>query len=207
MVQLDIIWVLDLSKWMWVHDRWFPTMFRIPQKHFGIQNKRRGLPSFGGSSLYLGLSFNGSYFSPMFYILKMFGIDFQKWQLSGILGRNVKAYSQTFLHRDIFHIHIGSLVVQTVKRLPTMRKTWVRSPGGEDPLRRKWQPTPVLLPRKLHGWRILVGYSLWGRKELDMTEQVHFLSYTHIYICRYSDWKWKSVCCVWLLVTPWTIAC
>ena len=162
-------------------------MFRIPQKHFGIQNKRRGLPSCEGSSLYLGLSFNSSYFSPMFYILKMFGIDFQKWQLSGILGRKVKAYSQTFLHRNISHIYIGSLVVQTVKRLPAMRKTWVQSPGWEDLLRRKWQTTPVILPRKLHGWRSLVGYRPWGRKELDTTEQLHFLSYTHISICRYSE--------------------
>ena len=36
--------------------------------------------------------------------------------------------------------------------------------------RRKWQPTPVLLPGKFHGLRSLVGYSPWGRKELDMTE-------------------------------------
>ena len=36
--------------------------------------------------------------------------------------------------------------------------------------RRKWQPTPVLLPRKFHGWRSLVGYSPWSRKESDMTE-------------------------------------
>ena len=28
--------------------------------------------------------------------------------------------------------------------------------------RRKWQLTPVLLPGKSHGWRSLVGYSLWG---------------------------------------------
>ena len=34
---------------------------------------------------------------------------------------------------------------------------------------RKWQPTPVLLPRKSHGRRSLVGYSSWGRKESDMT--------------------------------------
>ena len=27
---------------------------------------------------------------------------------------------------------------------------------------------------KIHGWRSLVGYSPWGRKELDTTEQVHF---------------------------------
>ena len=44
------------------------------------------------------------------------------------------------------------------------------------PWRRKWQPTLVLLPGKSHGWRILVGYSPWGRKELDMTEWLHFPS-------------------------------
>ena len=40
--------------------------------------------------------------------------------------------------------------------------------------RRKWQPTPVLLPGKPHGQRSLVGYSLWRRKESDMTERLHF---------------------------------
>ena len=36
--------------------------------------------------------------------------------------------------------------------------------------RRKWQPTPVFLPGKSHGWRSLVGCHLWGRAESDMTE-------------------------------------
>ena len=36
--------------------------------------------------------------------------------------------------------------------------------------RRQWQPTPVLLPGKSHGWRSLVGCSLWGRTESDVTE-------------------------------------
>ena len=36
--------------------------------------------------------------------------------------------------------------------------------------RRKWQPTPVLLPGKSHGWRSLVGCSPWGRTESDTTE-------------------------------------
>ena len=40
--------------------------------------------------------------------------------------------------------------------------------------RRKCQPTPVLLPGKFHGWRSLVGYSPWGRKESDTTERLHF---------------------------------
>ena len=35
-------------------------------------------------------------------------------------------------------------------------------PGlGRYPWRRKWQPTPVLLPAKSHGQRSLVGYSPW----------------------------------------------
>ena len=35
--------------------------------------------------------------------------------------------------------------------------------------RRKQQPTPVFLPGKSHGQRNLVGYSLWGHRELDTT--------------------------------------
>ena len=37
-----------------------------------------------------------------------------------------------------------------------------------------WQPTPVLLLGKSRGWRSVVGYSPWGHKELDTTEQLHF---------------------------------
>ena len=36
-----------------------------------------------------------------------------------------------------------------------------------------WQPTPVLLPGKSHGWRSLVGCSPWGRKESGTTERLH----------------------------------
>ena len=68
-----------------------------------------------------------------------------------------------------------SHTAQTVKYLPTKWKTQVGSLGREDPWRRKRQPTPVLLPRKSHGRRSLVGYSPWGRKELDTTERLHFL--------------------------------
>ena len=60
-----------------------------------------------------------------------------------------------------------------VKVLPNIPKyitqyliTW----GG----RRQWQPTPVLLPGKSHGGRSLVGYTPWGRKMSNSTEQLHF---------------------------------
>ena len=54
---------------------------------------------------------------------------------------------------------------------------WVR----KIPWRRKWQPTSVFLPGKSHGQRSLTGYSLWGRKESDMTECSHTHTYTHIH--------------------------
>ena len=47
---------------------------------------------------------------------------------------------------------------------------WVQSLGGEDPPRRKWQASPVVLLGKYKGQRSLVGYSPWGHKELDVTE-------------------------------------
>ena len=40
--------------------------------------------------------------------------------------------------------------------------------------RRQWQATPVLLPRKSHGRRSLVGCSPRGRYKLDTTERLHF---------------------------------
>ena len=53
-----------------------------------------------------------------------------------------------------------------VKSLPPKQDTWVRSLGREDPRGRKWQPTPVFLPEKSHGRRILVGYSSWRSRRV-----------------------------------------
>ena len=43
---------------------------------------------------------------------------------------------------------------------------WIR----KIPWSTKWHPTPIFLPKKFHGQRSLDGYSPWGRKELDVTE-------------------------------------
>ena len=43
--------------------------------------------------------------------------------------------------------------------------------------RRRWHPTPVLLPGKPHGRRSLVGCSPRGHKESDTTERLHFHFY------------------------------
>ena len=74
---------------------------------------------------------------------------------------------------------MASLVAQMVKRLPKMWETRVQSLGQEDPLEKEMAThssilfffsTPVFLPGKSHGLRILVGYSPWRRKESDTTE-------------------------------------
>ena len=41
---------------------------------------------------------------------------------------------------------------------------------------RKWQPAPVFLPKKFHGWRSLVSYSPWGYKQLETTWRLHLVS-------------------------------
>ena len=48
-----------------------------------------------------------------------------------------------------------------------MQETQVQSLDLEDPWKRKWQPTSVLLSGKSHEQTSRVGYSPWGPKELD----------------------------------------
>ena len=60
---------------------------------------------------------------------------------------------------------------------PAVQETQFDPWVGKINWRRKWQPTPVLLPGKSYGWRSLVGYSLCGRKESDTTEWLHFYVY------------------------------
>ena len=64
---------------------------------------------------------------------------------------------------------LKNYVNQQVKFLPFMVAITVE-------WRRKWQPTPVLLSGKSHGWRSVIGYSPQGHKESDMTERLHFSS-------------------------------
>ena len=71
----------------------------------------------------------------------------------------------------------ASLVAQRVKCLPAMPETQVRSLVREDPLEKEMAThSNILQPEESHGWRSLAGYSLWGRKESDMTEQLHSLT-------------------------------
>ena len=64
---------------------------------------------------------------------------------------------------------LASLVAQRVKRLPVVPKTWVQSLGREDPLEKEMAPYSSILAWEVP-WTGLVGYSLWGHEESDMTE-------------------------------------
>ena len=62
-----------------------------------------------------------------------------------------------------------------VKNLPAVQETWVQSLGQEDLLEKELATHSSILPGKSHGQRNLVGYSPWGRKELETTEWLHSL--------------------------------
>ena len=92
------------------------------------------------------------------------------------------------------------LVAQTVEhRLQCWRPgfdPWV----GKIPWRKKWQPTPVLLPEKSHGQRSLVGCSPWGCRESDTTEWLYLLTYLLTYLPL---WGLTHVLCSrWLSTSP-----
>ena len=73
--------------------------------------------------------------------------------------------------------------------VPAMQETWVQFLDQKIPWRRKWQPTPVFLPGEFHSQRSLVGYSLWGHKELDMTKGICGISFlAYQCVMGYTDW-------------------
>ena len=57
-----------------------------------------------------------------------------------------------------------------------MRETWVQSLGREDLLEKAMAPHSSTLAWKIPWTEEPVGYSPWGRKESDTTEQLHFHS-------------------------------
>ena len=61
---------------------------------------------------------------------------------------------------------------QTVKNLPAMQDTWVRSLGREDPLEKRMVTHSSILAWRIPWTRSLAVYSPWCHRELDTTEQL-----------------------------------
>ena len=64
----------------------------------------------------------------------------------------------------------------TVKRLPAMRETRVRSLGWEDPLEKEMATHSSILAWKIPWMEPGRLQIPWGHKELDTTERLHFTS-------------------------------
>ena len=75
----------------------------------------------------------------------------EKLEMGHVGAHNKPPPNMLLLHGGYFELR-ASLVAKTVKNLPPMQETQVRSLGQEDPLeRREWLPTPVFLPRESQG--------------------------------------------------------
>ena len=89
-----------------------------------------------------------------------------------------------------FEASLGDTVV---KNLPAQCRrrgldSWVRKIAW----RRKWQPTPVLLPRKSHGWRSLVVYSRWERVRHDWATSLdldYIAQWTLLSALQWTKWE------------------
>ena len=127
-----------------------------------------------------------------------------KWQYSinMFLDFNYNTVWKMFLlqsikpENDIKILLIISLVAQMVKCLPVLQETWVLSLGWKDPLEKEMATYSRTLAWKIPWMEELVGYSPWGHKELDTTEQLHWVILTKITISFYIFHTWQyRVCC------------
>ena len=57
-----------------------------------------------------------------------------------------------------------------------MQEMWLQSLGQEDLLEQEMATRSSILAWEIQGQRSLVGYSPWGRRESDMTEQLPSLT-------------------------------
>ena len=58
--------------------------------------------------------------------------------------------------------------------LPAMRETWVSSLGRKDPLEKEMATHSSILAWRIPRTKEPDGYSQWGRKKTDTTEQLLF---------------------------------
>ena len=63
-------------------------------------------------------------------------------------------------------------MAQTMKNLPAVQETWVRSLGWKDHLESIGNPLQYSCLKNPRGQRSLAGYSPWGCKESDTTERL-----------------------------------
>ena len=85
-------------------------------------------------------------------------------------------------------------MAHTVKHLPTMWETRVRTLGQEDPLEKEMATHSSTLAWKIPWMGEPGRLQMWSHKESDTTEQLHLtLPYLNLAICVYEHKK------IWLV--------
>ena len=82
-------------------------------------------------------------------------------ELNGFHGWLVSQFDCFFFYREAYRSYS---ITPGQEPLWSGKMEWHIDHGPSFRWRRKWQPTPVLLPGKAHGRRSMVGYSPWGRR-------------------------------------------
>ena len=90
------------------------------------------------------------------------------------------------------------MVTQKVKNLPAVQETGVWSLCQEDPLEKEMEIHSVFLPGESYGQRSLVGYSPWGGKQSDMTEQLHTHLTTEALVCSLNKEDVSGMTVLWI---------
>ena len=101
-----------------------------------------------------------------------------------MINNNGKEY---FFKKMYTHIHTHTLILflvaQTVKSLPAMRETWVRSLGWEDPLEEGMATHSSIL-----AWRIPMERGVWQATVHGVTKSQTRLSYGNQPVLNLTLW-------------------
>ena len=89
------------------------------------------------------------------------------------LGSNETVQNVDFISAQILIVFLPQLELKDMHSGAVWLMTALPA-SRTQPWRRRWRPTPALLPGKSHGPRSLAGCSPWGREESDTTERLHF---------------------------------
>ena len=67
-----------------------------------------------------------------------------------------------------FNLNWASLMAHMIKNLPVRQETWVRSLGGEDPLKKGMATHSGILAWRIPWAKESCGLQSWDCKDLDM---------------------------------------
>ena len=110
-------------------------------------------------------------------------------EIAGKLGEMLKRPWKAGITGEEGRNEVSSMVAQMVKSLPEMQETRVSYLGQEDPLEKEIATYSSVLAWRIPWQRSLAGYSPWGCKASDTTEQ---LTLSFLFLFSFSAWKVKS---------------